>query len=255
MASDKLTPNDKRFFQNILEEKAAAAHLENSLLRLTAMLSAHYGKPVILLIDEYDVPLANANANGYYKDMLSTVRGIMSALKDNPALKLAVVTGCLQIAKESIFTGTNNFVSNTITDNRLDEFFGFTQSEVDQLLQDTELEDHSEEIREWYDGYHFGDRDIYCPWDVMSHVDALQEDSAQLPKSYWENTSHNDIIYQFISTTEAEINDKFGTLLSGGYIVEPIEENLTYDILHSSEENIWTLLYYTGYLTKGKRKS
>lgn len=249
--SDKLNTYERGEFDRIAGKIGSKEEFENSLLRLTEMLSAHYGKPVILLIDEYDVPLAKANANGYYKEMLSTVRGIMTVLKDNPALKFAVVTGCLQIAKESIFTGTNNLVSNTITDNRLDEYFGFTQAEVNRLLQDTGLTGHAGEIREWYDGYRFGDRDIYCPWDVMCHVDALQENPFQPPKSYWENTSHNDIIYQFISTTEAEINDKLETLLAGGYIIEPIEENLTYDVLHSSEENIWTLLYYTGYVTKG----
>lgn len=248
--SDKITPNDKRYFQSILDEKATQIHFENSLRRLTAMLSAHYGKPVILLIDEYDVPLAKANANGYYREMLSTVRGIMSALKDNDALKLAVITGCLQIARESIFTGTNNFVTNTISDDRLNEYFGFTQDEVDRLLRDTQLDEHTNAIREWYDGYHFGNRDIYCPWDVMCYVNALQYDSKKKPDTYWENTSHNDIIYQFVSTTEADVNEEFETLIAGGYIVESIEKNLTYDVMYASEQSIWTLLYYTGYLTK-----
>ncbi len=250
MDSEKLIAPQKAFIQTILEEKAKPMHIKNSLLKLTEMLYTHYGKPVILLMDEYDVPLAKASVNGYYKEMLSTIRGVMSVLKDNPALCFAVVTGCLQIVKESIFTGTNNFVSDTISDSRLDEYFGFTQTEVDKLLLDTELTDHVDEIKDWYDGYHFGKHDIYCPWDVMNHVKNLLLNPATPPAAYWEHTSHNDIIYQFISTTEADVNDKFETLLTGGYIMEAIEPNLTYDILHSSEKNIWTLLYFTGYLTK-----
>lgn len=174
----------------------------------------------------------------------------MSVLKDNSALNFAIVTGCLQIAKESIFTGTNNFVSDTISDSRLDEYFGFTQTDVDRLLLDTKLTSHRDEMKDWYNGYRFGGQDVYCPWDVMNHVKNLLLNPAARPAGYWEHTSHNDIIYQFISTTETDINDKFETLLSGGYIIEPIEPNLTYDVLHSSERNIWTLLYFTGYLTR-----
>ncbi len=250
MESKNLNPNDLRFIRNITEETAAQVHIENSLLRLTRMLSAHYGKPVILLIDEYDVPLAKASVKGYYREMLNVMRGVLSVLKDNAALCFAVVTGCLQIVKESIFTGTNNFVTDTISDSRLDKYFGFTQVDVDQLLQDTKLSDHKEEIKEWYNGYLFGNCNVYCPWDVMNHVENLLLDPSAPPADYWEHTSHNDVIYQFISTTEADINDKFETLLAGGYIIEPIEPHLTYDILHSSERNLWTLLYFTGYLTR-----
>ena len=250
MDSEKLIASQKAFIQNILDEKAKSVHIKDSLLQLTEMLSIHYDKPAILLIDEYDVPLAKASAKGYYKEMLSTIRGVMSVLKDNPALNFAVVTGCLQIVKESIFTGTNNFVSDTISDSRLDEYFGFTQADVNKILLDTELTNHADEIKDWYDGYHFGEHDIYCPWDVMNHVKNLLLNPATPPASYWEHTSHNDIIYQFISTTDADVNDKFETLLAGGYIIEPIEPNLTYDVLHSSERNIWTLLYFTGYLTR-----
>lgn len=250
MESGNLNQNDKRFIQRIVEETATQAHIENSLLRLTKILSAHYGRPVILLIDEYDVPLAKASAKGYYDEMLSTVRGVLSVLKDNPFLNFAVITGCLQVVKESIFTGANNFVSDTVSDSRLDEYFGFTQTDVDKILRDTELTSHANEIKHWYNGYLFGEHNIYCPWDVMNHVKNLLLNPSIPPASYWEHTSHNDIIYQFISTTEADIHDKFETLLSGGYIIEPIEPNLTYDILHSSERNIWTLLYFTGYLTR-----
>ena len=250
LKSDLVHELDKNLITRIVNRTASMEEYQNTLQFLTRVLSTHYGKPVILLIDEYDVPLAKASAKGYYKEMLSTIRGVMSVLKDNPALSFAVVTGCLQIVKESIFTGTNNFVSDTISDSRLDEYFGFTQADVDKILLDTELTNHADEIKDWYDGYHFGEHDVYCPWDVMNHVKNLLLNPATLPASYWEHTSHNDIIYQFISTTDADVNDKFETLLAGGYIIEPIEPNLTYDILHSSERNIWTLLYFTGYLTR-----
>lgn len=250
LESESLHEVDKKMFLRIAERTASKSVLKDSLLFLTRVMSAYYGRPVILLIDEYDVPLAKASAKGYYSEMLSTIRGIMSVLKDNPALNFAVVTGCMQIVKESIFTGTNNFVSDTISDSRLDEYFGFTQTDVDKILLDTELTSHTDEIKDWYDGYHFGKHDVYCPWDVMNHVKNLLLNPKTLPASYWEHTSHNDIIYQFISTTKADINDKFEILLCGGYIIEPIEPNLTYDILHSSERNIWTLLYFTGYLTR-----
>lgn len=247
MDSNGCTVHEKAAFDRIAGKTAKADEVESSLLRLTRMLSVYYGKPVILLIDEYDVPLAKASAKGYYSEMLDTVRRIMSVLKDNSALNFAVVTGCLQIVKESIFTGTNNFVSDTISDSRLEEYFGFTQADVNCILQDTGLTGHTDEIKKWYDGYRFGNCNVYCPWDVMNHVKNLLLNPSTPPASYWEHTSHNDIIYQFISTTEADINDKFETLLSGGYIIEP---NLTYDILHFSEKNIWTLLYFTGYLTR-----
>lgn len=250
MDSDLFNIREKDSFDHIASKTADETEVEYSLLRLTQMLSIYYRKPVIFLIDEYDVPLAKASAKGYYKEMLSTLRGVMSVLKDNPALNFAVVTGCLQIVKESIFTGTNNFVSDTISDSRLDEYFGFTQADVDKILLDTGLTSHADEIKSWYDGYRFGEHDVYCPWDVMNHVKNLLLNPATPPASYWEHTSHNDIIYQFISSTEADVNDKFETLLSGGYIIEPIEPNLTYDVLHSSEKNIWTLLYFTGYLTR-----
>ncbi len=250
LESSKIHTFDKNRITRLAGQTASMSELKNSLAFLTRVMSAHYGRQVILLIDEYDVPLAKASAKGYYREMLSTLRSVMSVLKDNPSLCFAVVTGCLQIVKESIFTGTNNFVSDTISDNRLEEYFGFTQADVDRLLRDTGLSDHMDEIRNWYNGYLFGSCSVYCPWDVMNHVKNLLLDPSTPPAGYWEHTSHNDVIYQFISTTEADINDKFEILLAGGYIIEPIEPHLTYDVLHSSERNIWTLLYFTGYLTK-----
>lgn len=252
--SDQINPDDRKIFQklsDLVNGKPTDAMLKTSLSLLMQMMKAHYGKPVILLIDEYDVPIAKASANGYYAEMLEIIRGMLStALKDNAALRFAVITGCLRIAKESIFTGTNNFVSDTISSSHLNEYFGFTQADVNQILRDADLTDQAETVKTWYDGYHFGDLDVYCPWDVMNYLRDLQRDPKAKPASYWKNTSDNAIIRSFIDYTEAGITQKLETLLTGGYIVQQIEENLTYDYLHSSEENLWSILYSTGYLTQ-----
>ena len=249
--SERVTERQKEIFLRLREDKASFSDVQGALSVLIHMMRAHYGKPVVLLLDEYDVPLAKASANGYYKEMLEIIKTMMStALKDNPALQLAVVTGCLRIAKESIFTGTNNFVSDTIASSRLNEYFGFTQAEVDKLLEDTGLTDHAEDVKAWYDGYHFGEFDIYCPWDVMNYLQDLQFDPSKKPVSYWKNTSDNAIIRSFIDYSGPSISKKLELLLSGGYIVQTIEEDLTYDYLHSSEDNLWSILYLTGYLTR-----
>ena len=241
---------DKNTFSKIASGITNPLELKDSLFFLTRMMQKHYGKPVILLIDEYDVPIAKANTHGYYQEMLNLMKGIMQALKDNPALRLAVITGCLKIAKESIFTGTNNFVSDTIADSRFNEYFGFTQKEVDQILEDAEITELAPVIKSWYDGYHFGNFDVYCPWDVMNYLRDLQYDPQIQPRSYWKNTSDNAIIRSFIDYAGGAITKKLETLLAGGYIVQRVDENLTYDYLHSSEENLWSVLYLTGYLTR-----
>lgn len=240
---------DREIFDRIAGKKASGEEIKNSLLFLTRLLGQYYGKTVILLIDEYDVPLAKASDKGYYEEMLYVIRGILQALKDNPFLRLAVVTGCLRIAKESIFTGTNNFITDTISDNRLDEFFGFTQEEVDRILADTQNISHSQEIKNWYDGYRFGSIDVYSPWDVMNHINALCLDPQAMPRSYWRNTSDNAIIRSFIDQAENDTIKQFEILLSGDKISQKIEEDLTYDYLHASAENLWSILYLTGYLT------
>ena len=226
-----------------------------SLQLLTRLLDRYYHKKVILLIDEYDVPVAKANSHGYYNEMLDVMKGLLQALKDNQALRFAVITGCLKIAKESIFTGTNNFVSDTITKSRLNEYFGFTQSEVDQILEAADEEEKAGCIREWYDGYHFGDFDVYCPWDVMNYLLELQHDPKAKPISYWKNTSDNAIIRSFIDYAGSSITGKLETLMAGGTIVQRVDENLTYDYLHSSEDNLWSMLYLTGYLTKAREEN
>lgn len=245
---------DREIFDRIAGKKASGEEIKNSLLFLTRLLGQYYGKTVILLIDEYDVPLAKASDKGYYEEMLYVIRGILQALKDNSFLHLAVVTGCLRIAKESIFTGTNNFITDTISDNRLDEFFGFTQEEVDRILADTQNTSHSQEIKNWYDGYRFGSIDVYSPWDVMNHINALCLDPQAMPRSYWRNTSDNAIIRSFIDQAENDTIKQFEILLSGDKISQKIEEDLTYDYLHASAENLWSILYLTGYLTGTEKK-
>lgn len=249
---DKISEYDKAIAKQLARADASVKDTKGSLLLLTKMMRQHYGKPVILLIDEYDVPVAKANSHGYYNEMLDVMKGLIQALKDNQSLRFAVITGCLKIAKESIFTGTNNFVSDTITDSRLNEYFGFTQAEVDQILKAAEAEDWADSMKEWYDGYHFGDFDIYCPWDVMNYLLELQYNPKAKPVSYWKNTSDNAIIRSFIDYAGSNITKKLETLLEGDYIVQRVDENLTYDYLHSSEDNLWSLLYLTGYLTRAR---
>lgn len=248
--SEQVNAYDKQSFSRIVEGTASVKEIKNSLILLTGMMYIHYGKQVILLMDEYDVPAAKSNSHGYYTEMLDLMKGMMQALKDNQALRFAVITGCLKIAKESIFTGTNNFISDTITDSRLNEYFGFVQDDVDQILKDAEIVGHAEKIKAWYDGYHFGDFDVYCPWDVMNYLRDIQRNPEIKPASYWRNTSDNAIIRSFIDYSGSNIAKKLETLLSGGYITQRIDDNLTYDYLHSSEENLWSILYLTGYLTR-----
>ena len=250
----RVQENDRKVFERLADEVSGNptdAMLKTSIVLLMRLMRNHYGKPVILLIDEYDVPIAKASAKGYYPEMLEVIKGLMStALKDNNALRFAVITGCLRIAKESIFTGTNNFVSDTISSSHLNEYFGFTQADVDQILKDADCMEHADDIKSWYDGYHFGDLDVYCPWDVMNYLRDLQRNPKAKPASYWKNTSDNSIIRSFIDYRGTKISQKLETLLSGGYILQKVEEDLTYDYLHSSEENLWSILYLTGYLTQ-----
>ena len=244
--------NDKELFYNLQNCSATKAGVKKSLKLLVKLLFNYYGKPVILLLDEYDVPLAKAADNGYYKEMLDIMRGILQVLKDNNNLAFAVITGCLRISKESIFTGTNNFKINTITSKRFNEYFGFTEREVKELLQDINASSQYDKVKEWYDGYNFGGVEIYCPWDVINYADDFINEDKVEPSCYWNNTSGNTIIRSFIDRFSNEIRDDFEVLLKGGQIQKTIKEDLTYDLLHSSEENIWSVLYLTGYLTMVK---
>ena len=252
--SDEIDPDDKNLFLQIKAGNANETQISRSLNLLMRMMHRYYKKQVVLLLDEYDVPIAKASSNGYYAQMMEIVKTMMStSLKDNLSLRFAVITGCLKIAKESVFTGTNNFVSDTITDSKLNEYFGFTQEEVAQILSDADAVEKRDCIKEWYDGYHFGDFDVYCPWDVMNYLFDIQKNSNMQPASYWRNTSDNAIIRSFIDYAGSSITKKMETLLAGGSILQRVDENLTYDYLHSSEENLWSVLYLTGYLTKVRK--
>ena len=248
---ENIRENEKDIFSRLRSQTASITDIKGSIVTIMNMMQSYYDKPAILLIDEYDVPIAKASNNGYYKEMLEVIKGMLStALKDNSSLKFAVITGCLKIAKESIFTGTNNFVSDTISSTRYNEYYGFTQQDVDKLLADAEIEEKADLIKEWYDGYNFGEFEVYCPWDVMNYLRDLQNDLNARPVSYWKNTSDNAIIRSFIDYTGAAIRKKLEVLIAGGSICQKIEEDLTYDYLHSSEDNLWSILYLTGYLTK-----
>ncbi|MBR1471244.1 MAG: AAA family ATPase [Lachnospiraceae bacterium] len=248
--------DDEQIFKALKAGIAKENDIKSSLKTIMRMMYAVYGKKVILLIDEYDVPLAKAGesdtaANNYYPKMLEIVRAIMStALKDNEFLQFSIITGCLRIAKESIFSGTNNFASYSVLDERFSKYFGFLKEEVDKMLEAADRSEAAEEIKEWYDGYIFGDSYMYCPWDVINHVSALVYKRNTKPKNYWKNTSHNAILLTFVKRTEFDVADKFETLLNGGTIVQKISDELTYDTLHSSEENLWSVLLMTGYITK-----
>lgn len=215
-----------------------------------------YGKKVILLIDEYDVPLAKASEkdtkmNKYYSSMLDVIKGIMgTALKDNEFLEFAVITGCLRIAKESIFTGANNFASYSVLDADFSSYFGFSESEVGEILCAADRREQADVIKEWYDGYVFGDSYVYCPWDVMNYMSALKKRKDAKPKNYWKFTSHNGVLLTFVERTDFDVAEKFETLLNGGTVMQSISDELTYDTLHASEDNLWSVLLMTGYITK-----
>ncbi len=252
---EQLSENERQMFRRLQNQQASTVEISRSLQLLLQIMNKYYGKQVILLLDEYDVPLAKASTNNYYDQMLEIIKTMMlTALKDNSNLKFAIITGCLKISKESIFTGTNNFVSDTISSTRLNEYFGFTQKDVETILEDANITDQAQNIKKWYDGYQFGDFDVYCPWDVMNYIRDLLKNPQARPESYWKNTSDNAIIRSFIDYAGSNITKKLETLLSGGYIMQRVEEDLTYDYLHSSEDNLWSVLYLTGYLTKVRKE-
>lgn len=254
--SDKLTENEQSLYCGLTavrEGRYALADevLVSALQLLSKLLSKHYGQKTIILLDEYDVPLDKAFQNGYYKEMVSLIRGMLGqALKTNEFLQFAVLTGCLRVSKESIFTGLNNFKVLSITDNRFDEQFGFTDAEVEQLLAAYNLTDHLEETKAWYDGYRFGDADVYCPWDVINHVDVLRSNPSAKPQAYWINTSSNALVKIFIEMADKSTRDELERLVAGEAIEKHIRLELTYDEIDSSIDNLWSVLFTTGYLTQ-----
>jgi len=254
--SDKLTQIEREQYKGLTIMKNGRLAFDkekliSSLQLLSQLLYKHYGKKAVILIDEYDVPLDKAFQNGYYNEMVSLIRGLFGqALKTNEFLQFAVLTGCLRISKESIFTGLNNFKVMSITDSRFDEQFGFTDSEVKKLLSDYGMDSHFDEVKEWYDGYHFGRADVYCPWDVINHVDHLRDDSDAKPQTYWINSSGNSLVRRLINRADSSTKDEIERLIAGEAIEKVIRQDLTYDEIENSIDNIWSVLFTTGYLTK-----
>ena len=254
--SDKLTQIEREQYKGLTIMKNGRLAFDkekliSSLQLLSQLLYKHYGKKTVILIDEYDVPLDKAFQNGYYNEMVSLIRGLFGqALKTNEFLQFAVLTGCLRISKESIFTGLNNFKVMSITDSRFDEQFGFTDEEVRKLLSDYGMDSHFDEVKEWYDGYHFGRADVYCPWDVINHADHLRDDSDAKPQTYWINSSGNSLVRRLINRADSSTKDEIERLIAGEAIEKVIRQDLTYDEIENSIDNIWSVLFTTGYLTK-----
>lgn len=252
LSSNKLSQNEKELFSLLLEKDMDDDTLRCSLYELSELLRKHYGEKVIILIDEYDVPLAKANEKGYYDRMVDLIRSIFEqALKTNDNLYFAVLTGCLRVAKESIFTGLNNLKVLSITDVRFDEYFGFSDKEVRDLLEYYDLSDYYDVVKEWYDGYHFGNVDVYCPWDVISYVDELKANPSLVPKNYWANTSSNNVVRHFIERADGGATKReLERLIAGEIVTKEIHQELTYKELYDSIDNIWSVLFTTGYLTQ-----
>lgn len=254
--SDKLTENERSLYCGLTAVREgryalAGEVLVSALQLLSKLLSKHYGQKTIILLDEYDVPLDKAFQNGYYKEMVSLIRGMLGqALKTNEFLQFAVLMGCLRVSKESIFTGLNNFKVLSITDNRFDEQFGFTDAEVEQLLAAYNLADHLDETKAWYDGYRFGAADVYCPWYVINHVDVLRSNPLAKSQAYWINTSGNALVKLFIEMADKSTRDELERLVAGEAIEKHIRLELTYDEIDSSIDNLWSVLFTTGYLTQ-----
>ena len=255
LESEKLNEYDKDQYRGILDKNMTEAVFNSSLKILSGMLEKHYGKKVIVLIDEYDVPLARAFENGYYERMMALMRGMLGqTLKTNHSLRFAVLTGCMRISKESIFTGLNNLKVLTIADERFDEYFGFTDDEVRTLLEYYGREDHYEEVREWYDGYQFGNTDVYCPWDVLNHCDRIRNDPSVRPENYWINTSSNSAVKRFIEeSANAATKREIEALAAGETVEKEICQELTYPEMYQTIDHMWSLLFMTGYLTKRGR--
>ena len=254
MRSDKLDADDKAMYRDLLSlhgADVAAISLRFALKKLSELLYKHYGQKTLILIDEYDVPLDKAFQHGYYREMVALIRGLFGeTLKTNEFIQFAVLTGCLRVSKESIFTGLNNFKVLSITDARFDEQFGFTDAEVQQLLHVYNLEEHLAETKEWYDGYRFGEVDVYCPWDVINHVDRLLGQPDAEPQAYWINTSGNELVKRFINKANKTTRDEIERLVSGESIEKHVRLELTYDEIDNGIDNLWSVLFTTGYLTQ-----
>ena len=260
--SDRLSENEKEQYKAVIALQNGKYSMDENVLTsslrlLSHLLFQHYGEKTVILIDEYDVPLDKAFQNGYYQEMVSLIRGLFGmALKTNDSLQFAVLTGCLRISKESIFTGLNNFKVLSNLDSRVDEQFGFTDQEVQKILDDYELSSHFKETKEWYDGYRFGKADIYCPWDVINYVEQLRYDPEAVPQDFWSNSSGNAMVRRFIDMADVSTKNEIERLIAGESIEKDVTPELTYDELDKSIENLWSVLFTTGYLThKGRTES
>lgn len=252
--SERISENDKTAFMRILREQEGMDDVQDSLRILSELLYKHYGRKAILLIDEYDVPLDKAFQHGYYREMVALIRSLFSqALKTNDFLQFAVLTGCLRVSKESIFTGLNNFDVNSIVDIRHDEHFGFTEQEVLELLQAYGLEQAAATMKEWYDGYRFGNADVYCPWDVINYAKKLQADPQAEPQAFWINTSGNDLVKRFVDSADKTTQNEIERLITGETIEKMVRLELTYDEIDNSIDNLWSVLFTTGYLTQTEK--
>lgn len=253
----KVDPFDVEIFQKLRGQSGSEADIHNSLKIIMRMMKAVYGKPVILLIDEYDVPLAKAEQTKnkeFYKQMLDVIRGIMSiSMKTNEYLKFAVVTGCLRISKESIFTGVNNFACYSVMNRKFSQYFGFTQDEVEGMLDFFGKSEKMDQIKEWYDGYIFGNTEVFCPWDVANFLSEAMDDDEAKPDNYWSNSSSNSILNDFVNHSQIDASEKFESLLNGGTITEDISDELTYYHIADSEKNLWSVLLMTGYVSKADK--
>ena len=249
--SEKITDVEKESFRHILNGDYSEKDIRSSLQTMCSLLEKHYGQKVVLLIDEYDVPLDKAFNHGYYREMVDLIRSMFgAALKTNDSIFMAVLTGCLRISKESIFTGLNNFKVLSIMDTRFDEHFGFTDSEVMRLLADYNLSDHFDVTKSWYDGYRFGDADVYCPWDVVNYVDLLKADPKAKPRAFWINTSGNELVKRFVDKADKTTQGEIERLINGEAIEKNVRSELTYNEIDDSIDNLWSVLFTTGYLTK-----
>ena len=255
LESDNLSREDKEYYRKLRQSDMNPGVFAGSLKGLSRLLEKHYGKKVVILIDEYDVPLSRAFENGYYDEMVSLLRGLFgNALKTNECLELAAMTGCLRVSKESIFTGLNNLHISSITNVEFEEYFGFSDQEVRKLLEDLGLCKYYQVIKEWYDGYQFGNTDIYCPWDVICYCRNLMSDPELSPQDYWINTSSNSIVKAIIQKADNRmIRREIEELLAGGEVIKEIRQELTYPEMYASVENIWSALFLTGYLTQNGR--
>ncbi len=254
LESDGIIEADKNIYSSVLNMEAGNATFARAIAFLSECLEKYHKQKVIILLDEYDVPLENAYFNGFYDEMVSFIRSLFeSALKTNGSLELAVITGCLRISRESIFTGLNNLKIVSVLDESYAEYFGFTQNEVDVFLDAYGIAHRSDEVKNWYDGYLFGNTEVYNPWSLINYVYDITCKNTEFPKPYWSNTSSNSIIRELIENADDNTRQELEELVAGGIIEKPVHEDITYEDIYKSQDNLWNFLFFTGYLKAGEK--